>query len=102
MSTRANNKRLLQPASLLRIAADAALIQVAIIVALVIRYVIVEVVEAKPGVDLAQIAANYFSAWYTKSFLLTAICLACMGIAGVYTRRRFYICLLYTSDAADE
>ena len=91
MSTRANNKRLLQPASLLRIAADAALIQVAIIVALVIRYVIVEVVEAKPGVDLAQIAANYVSAWYTKSFLLTAICLICMGIAGVYTRRRFYM-----------
>jgi len=90
MSTRATNK-ILQPASLLRLAADAALIQVAIIVALVIRYVIVDLIQAQPGDDLPLIASNYFSAWYTKSFLLMAVCLICMGIAGVYTRRRFYM-----------
>lgn len=73
-------------------AADAALIQVAIIVALVVRYLAVYVFQNQPGeTDLRGIASAYVSLWSTNSFLLVGLCLACLGVAGVYTRRRFYM-----------
>ena len=83
---------LLQPASLLRIAADVVLIQLSIIAALVIRYLAVYVFQNQPGeTDLQAIASAYVSVWSTNSFVLVAFCLICLGIAGVYTRRRFYM-----------
>lgn len=84
--------RLTEPSAILRISADAALIQVACIFALVARYLIVYVFQNQPGTtDLRGIASQYVTVWYTKSFLLTIICLVSLGIAGVYTRRRFYM-----------
>lgn len=71
---------------------DFVLIQVAVIVALVTRYLIVYVFQNSEGTaDLRLIATDYVYIWLTKSFVLTALCLACLGIAGVYTRRRFYM-----------
>lgn len=82
----------LEPASLLRMAADAALIQAATIIALVVRYLGVYVFQTTPGVtDLRQRASDYVSIWATKSFFLTVLCLIALGISGVYTRRRFYL-----------
>ena len=84
--------RLLQPASLLRIAADAGLIQVAIIASLVLRFVVIYLFQYEEGVtDLRGKADEYFRLWWTWSFFLTALCLTSLGVAGVYTRRRFYI-----------
>ena len=80
------------PSSLLRIVADGALIQVAVIFALVARYLIVYVFQNQPGeTDLRDIASRYVNIWLSKSFLLTILCLICLAIAGVYTRRRFYM-----------
>ena len=84
--------RLLDPASLLRILIDAALIQIALVVALVVRYLAVYVFQNQPGeTDLRRIASSYISVWCTNSFVLVGFCLICLGIAGVYTRRRFYM-----------
>ena len=84
--------RLYQPASLLRIVADGALIQVALVAALVVRYLAVYVFQNQPGeTNLRAIASAYVRVWSTNSFFLVAICLICLGIAGVYTRRRFYL-----------
>lgn len=71
---------------------DAALIQIAIVVSLVVRYLVVYVIQNQPGeTDLRAIASAYVSVWYTQSFVLVALCLICLGLAGVYTRRRFYM-----------
>lgn len=89
-----NTNKLFQPASLLRIAADAGLIQLAIIVALLIRFVILYVLEYEPGAtsrDLREIAQDYFNVWSTQSFVLTGLCLFSLGVCGVYTRGRFYM-----------
>lgn len=72
-------------------AADAVTLQVAVIVALVTRYLIVYVFQLQVDTDLRSIATDYFSVWLTRSFFLTAVCLVCLGIAGVYTRSRFYM-----------
>lgn len=83
---------LLQPASLLRIAADGALVQIALIVALIVRYLVVYVIQNQPGeTDLRGIANHYLTIWSMNSFVLTGLCLLCLGVAGVYTRRRFYL-----------
>lgn len=82
---------ILQPASLLRIASDAVSIQVAIVAALVVRYLVVYVFQVQPHTDLQDIASSYFSVWLSRSFLLTALCVLCLGMAGVYTRSRFYM-----------
>lgn len=68
------------------------LIQVAVVVALVTRYLIVYVFQNPEGTDeLRTIAADYVSIWLNRSFLLTLLCLVSLAIAGVYTRRRFYM-----------
>jgi len=68
------------------------LIQVAVIVALVARYLIVYVFQNSGGTaDLRLIASDYVFIWLSKSFLLTTMCLISLAIAGVYTRRRFYM-----------
>ncbi len=90
MTTRSS--KIFEPSSLLRIATDAALIQVAVVFALVARYLIVYVFQNQPGTtDLREIAEQYVVVWYSKSFLLTLLCVVALGIAGVYTRRRFYM-----------
>ena len=83
---------LLQPASLLRIVADAALVEASLTVALIVRYLVVYVIQNQPGeTDLRGIANDYIAIWSTRSFLLTGLCLLCLWVAGVYTRRRFYL-----------
>ncbi len=72
-------------------AADAALVQAAVVIALVARYVVVYVIESQPGEDLRGIASDYVAIWSTESLFLTVLCLVSLAIAGVYTRRRFYM-----------
>ena len=89
-----NQKRsstILQPASLLRIASDAVAIQVALVSSLIARYFFVYIFQVQPDTDLRNIANEYAAVWLNRSFLLTALCLLCLGVAGVYTRRRFYM-----------
>lgn len=91
MSTRSSN--IFHPAAMLRVVADAALVQLAVVFALVARYLIVYVFQNQPGDTdlLRRIASDYVTIWYSKSFQLTLLCLICLGSVGVYTRRRFYL-----------
>ena len=76
--------------SWLRVIADTALIQAAVIISLVLRYVFIYVFEEDAS-GLRETAAWYFMLWLKYSPLLTIISLMAMWVSGVYTKRRLYL-----------
>ena len=81
-----------RPAVLLRTAVDVALVQVAIVLALLVRYFGVYAFENREQtLNLSEISARYLRIYLENTFSLTCLCLLALAIAGVYTRRRFYM-----------
>ena len=81
----------LSPGAALRMFADAALLQVALIVALVARYIVVVVFQDPHGdVDLEGLFNYYLSSYCYSTGSLTGICLVLFYLNGFYTYSRYY------------
>lgn len=77
----------LTPGALIRIFADAVLLQVALVAALVLRFYILVYVEGlEPGADAAELLTRY-QRWYLVTAIpLTTLCLSVFYFTGFYTR----------------
>jgi nucleoside-diphosphate-sugar epimerase len=75
---------------LLRIAADAALLQIALLLALAVRFYVVVSVEGLVELTVPELLQLYQS-WYLRTSLpLTALCLLVFYVQGFYTRGETY------------
>lgn len=77
--------------ALIRLLADAVLLQVALIAALVVRfYILVHFEGLKPGTDPVELL-NRYQHWYLLTTVpLTALCLTVFYLTGFYTRGETY------------
>lgn len=77
----------LTPGALIRMFADAILLQVALVAALVVRfYLLVYVEGVEAGTDTAELLNRYQYWYFVTALPLTALCLLIFYLTGIYTR----------------
>ena len=78
----------LSPGSLIRMAADAVLLQAALLLALAVRFLFVVQWEGLGDVTVTELLGRY-QTWYVRTALpLSALCLLVFFVTGFYTRAR--------------
>jgi nucleoside-diphosphate-sugar epimerase len=81
----------LKPEILLRVVADALLLNAAVIMALILRFFYLVVFEPRPvDVDYNQLFWYLLNRYFHTSWLLTTICLVIFTLSGFYTYGRAY------------
>jgi len=80
----------LTPQSLLRIIADIALVNAALIIALAVRYFYLITFELEEKISHRELLINYTLAYRNSAWLLTIVCLFVFSLNGFYTYGRAY------------
>ena len=84
------SKLKLTPGAMIRVLADAVLLQFALIAALAVRFYLVVNVEGLGELTVAELLALYQSWYLNTAFPLTALCLLVFYVTGFYTRGETY------------
>ncbi len=81
-----NNRLRVTPGAMIRMVADAILLQIALVLALAARFYVVVSFEGLADLTVSELLALYQS-WYLKTAIpLTALCLLVFYLTGFYTR----------------
>jgi nucleoside-diphosphate-sugar epimerase len=83
-------KKKIAPAGILKIIADAALINIAVLTSLVIRLLWIIAYAPQANIDYKETLWNYWRVYTDSTWLLTFICLIVFFLNGFYTSGRLY------------
>lgn len=82
--------RWVKPESILKMAADAILINISVITSLVVRLLWIIAYSPQANIDYTQTLWNYWRVYTDSAWLLTLISLAVFSVNGFYTSGRLY------------
>jgi nucleoside-diphosphate-sugar epimerase len=83
-------KKRITPMGLLKLVADAVLINVSVVTSLVFRLLWIIAYSPQANIDYKQTLWNYWQVYYDSAWLLSLIGLAVFSLNGFYTSGRFY------------